>query len=499
MITIGFSTRKNNPEFIKHLQTTSGLKSDQIEIIEIINNGEFSLTECYEKILNDAKNDTIILCHDDISLTKSNKWGKKVLNNFENNDYSILGVAGTTLFPDNAIWWNDKSSLIGQVEHTDGKKTWTSYFSRSLGESIVESVVLDGVFLMVRRDRLKYNPDTTVQGFHFYDIDFTFGNHINGGKNGVVTNIKVLHKSLGATNDQWEENRLKFIEKWGSNLPKEITGDILLDKVSVNIKKEPKLGVIILNKSNNDILMGCIKSIHEKSSYDNLKIYIGDTGSTEDELDKLKDELKKYPKVSLHNIGKYNFGANNNKIVNEIIDGDTELLLFCNNDIELINDAISQMVDKYLKNKMNVGTIGCRLHYKNNRIQHAGIMMYTKDSSSVGVTHIGLGTNYSYGNNDSVVGNTGAFLMISKVLFKNIGGFNENYIECFEDVELNLSTIVRNKTNYIINTAVAYHYESLTRNLDNNKIAKLQEDYKERLWPFITKHIFSFTKYIKRL
>ena len=45
MITIGFSTRKSNLEFIDHLKKSCGLKN--IEIIEKINNGEKSLPQVY--------------------------------------------------------------------------------------------------------------------------------------------------------------------------------------------------------------------------------------------------------------------------------------------------------------------------------------------------------------------------------------------------------------------------------------------------------------------
>ena len=38
---------------------------------------------------------------------------------------------------------------------------------------------------------------------------------------------------------------------------------------------------------------------------------------------------------------------------------------------------------------------------------------------------------------------------------------------------------------------MAYHYESKTRDNDENKLKKLQEDYKERLFPFTIKNIVS--------
>ena len=80
MITVGFSTRKIDDEFINLLKKTSGIS--KIQVIPFENNGEFSLTEVYNKILNEASNDIVVLCHDDIYFDSKN-WGQKVLNHFK--------------------------------------------------------------------------------------------------------------------------------------------------------------------------------------------------------------------------------------------------------------------------------------------------------------------------------------------------------------------------------------------------------------------------------
>jgi GT2 family glycosyltransferase len=40
------------------------------------------------------------------------------------------------------------------------------------------------------------------------------------------------------------------------------------------------------------------------------------------------------------------------------------------------------------------------------------------------------------------LGNTGGLMMIRKFVFEKCGMFNENYISCLEDVELNLKSII---------------------------------------------------------
>ena len=54
MITVGYSTRKHNPEFIEYLKISSGVKN--IEVIEKINTGNKSLSQTYNEILSESKN-----------------------------------------------------------------------------------------------------------------------------------------------------------------------------------------------------------------------------------------------------------------------------------------------------------------------------------------------------------------------------------------------------------------------------------------------------------
>ena len=97
-------------------------------------------------------------------------------------------------------------------------------------ENIIPGVILDGLFFAVDKEKIKKQFDEKVKGFHFYDIDFTFTNHLEGVKVGVITNIRITHKSIGQTNEQWEENRLEFIKRHSSNLPSEVGCDLFYSK-----------------------------------------------------------------------------------------------------------------------------------------------------------------------------------------------------------------------------------------------------------------------------
>jgi glycosyltransferase involved in cell wall biosynthesis len=252
MITIGYSTREHNPKFIEYLKKSSGNK--KIEVIEKINNGEKSLSQVYNEILDESKTDIVVLCHDDIYFDTTS-WYYKLKTHFENTNYGILGVAGTTEMPASGQWWEIRRKMIGIVNHESGGKKWTSKYSEDLGKSIRETVVVDGVFIALSKSRIKHNFDEEFKGFHFYDIGFCFKNQIEGVKVGVITNIRLTHKSIGQTNEQWEENKNLFAQKYSEKLPTKIPFDpnrklkVLLSCISFRNFTGSELYVFELAKS----------------------------------------------------------------------------------------------------------------------------------------------------------------------------------------------------------------------------------------------------------
>lgn len=222
MITVGYSTREHNPTFIEYLKKSSGFKN--LEVIEKINNGEKSLAQVYNEILKESKTDIVILCHDDIYF-EATGWYNKILKHFEKNDFGIIGMAGSTSMPSSGQWWEDRKKMVGIVNHESGGKKWESKYSESFHNNVFETVIVDGLFMAIHRKRIKSNFIEDFKGFHFYDIPFCFENHLQGVKVGVITNIRVTHKSIGQTNEQWEENRKLFAEKYKDSLPVKLPFD----------------------------------------------------------------------------------------------------------------------------------------------------------------------------------------------------------------------------------------------------------------------------------
>ena len=229
-LTVVFSTRKLDEKFIEHIKNTA--KYPHLEILSYENNGEKSLVEIYNDALAKAKNDIIVFCHDDITIETTN-WVNKIVKHFTKNpEYGVIGIAGTNKLID-GCWWSIKKAMHGIVNHTDGKKKWTSKYSPNQNNLVKEMIVLDGLFFAVDRTKIKHNFDDDFDGFHFYELPFCLLNHMAGVKIGLVTDILITHQSVGQTNDKWEENKWMFERKFKSILP--IRVDDTFAKEPINI------------------------------------------------------------------------------------------------------------------------------------------------------------------------------------------------------------------------------------------------------------------------
>ena len=295
MITIGYSTKSTKPKFQEYIFETIGLRD--IEIIEKVNPGTKSLSEVYNEILKESKNQIVILCHDDI-LFEKNYWGKRILEHFEkNSDYGILGVAGTQYFPKSGRWWDIQSEMIGQVYHQHGGKKWLSEYNKPFGSKIIDTVIVDGLFIAVNKKKIIENFDETVKGFHFYDVTFCVSNYIKGVKIGTVSNVPITHLSIGMTNNQWELNRVEFVNKFSEYLPINEKTNFPINELT---EKNPLVSVIIPVFNYGVQFNKTLWSVFE-SSYKNVEVIIVNDGSNDEYIINKLKEIEFHPNVKIIN------------------------------------------------------------------------------------------------------------------------------------------------------------------------------------------------------
>ncbi|HKY06186.1 MAG TPA: glycosyltransferase family 2 protein, partial [Blastocatellia bacterium] len=236
-----------------------------------------------------------------------------------------------------------------------------------------------------------------------------------------------------------------------------------LFRVRRTFSNRGKVSIIIPTRDRLDLLTRCVDSIGSKTDYDNYEIVIVDNGSKEQPT---TDYLSRTPHRVVGYDGPFNYSLLNNLAARHC-DGDYLLLL--NNDTEVIaSEWLSAMVEHAARDE--VGAVGAKLLYPDNRIQHAGVVLGVRGLAGHAHRFVdGLGGE-GYFNFPNAIMNysavTAACLMIRRELYHSVGGLNEEDLAVsFNDVDLCLR--LRRLGYLIVYTpyALLYHHESATRSL----------------------------------
>ncbi|WP_318708353.1 glycosyltransferase family 2 protein [Candidatus Acetatifactor stercoripullorum] len=271
-------------------------------------------------------------------------------------------------------------------------------------------------------------------------------------------------------------------------------------RIRYQIIGSPRISIIIANKDHVADLRRCVSSILEKSTYDNYEIIIVENNSRENETWEYYSELLGYPYLEtakkmtvcgrdggiLHGeknghtadtpqisvvtySGEFNYSAVNNLGVS-YAEGDYILLL--NNDTEVITVNWMEELLMYAQ-RQDVGAVGAKLYYGDKTIQHAGVVIGLGAHRTAGHTHykqhrqnLGYMGRLCYAQDVSAV--TGACLLVKKSLYQEAGGLDEGFAVSLNDVDFCLKLRQKGLLNVFTPFAELFHYESVSRGLDDS-------------------------------
>ena len=195
VVSVVISTRKIDSTYYDHVKKMFSHPNTEILMYE--NDGEMSLTQVYNKGLNESVNDIVVFMHDDLILETSNMT-PKIVKLFEKHpEYGIIGIAGTDKLT-SGMWWQNRENMFGVVGHLHEGKRHVNHYSKGVFNDVLKDVVIvDGLFFIVRKSLLKKEFNEQFEGFHFYDISFCVENQFEGVRIGLTTKFGVTHKSVG--------------------------------------------------------------------------------------------------------------------------------------------------------------------------------------------------------------------------------------------------------------------------------------------------------------
>lgn len=192
------------------------LKEVDYEIIGI--HDAESLAEGYNRGIAQSTGSVLVFSHDDIEILTPD-FNTKLLAYLER--YDVIGVAGTSCLT-SAVWLEAWQPFIhGLVVHPDPTNQGYVINVYGVGGPVTEHIqALDGLFFAARRgvaEALRFD-EITFNGFHCYDLDFTFRAYLSGYRVAVANEITIIHESVGSFNEAWREYSERFMRKHAGKL-----------------------------------------------------------------------------------------------------------------------------------------------------------------------------------------------------------------------------------------------------------------------------------------
>ena len=208
------------------------LEHEPFEIIGI--HDAKSLAEGYNRGIAQSSGSILIFSHDDIEIL-SPDFTQKIKHHL--GHYDVVGVAGTSCLT-SAVWLDAKQPHIhGVVALPDSLNQGYVINVYGVEGAVTNNIqALDGLFFAVSRtvaEALQFDS-VSFDGFHCYDLDFTFRAYLAGYRLAIINEITIIHESDGSFNDAWASYSERFMQKYLGRLciEKNPSGSLACARVS---------------------------------------------------------------------------------------------------------------------------------------------------------------------------------------------------------------------------------------------------------------------------
>ena len=303
------------------------------------------------------------------------------------------------------------------------KPDWSPYLLRSMNYL--------GEFFLVRNSIFQQINDVELKNINFfYDLILRCSE--------ITQKFSHISKPLFSNkkNTQYHESHITalsdHIKRIGLDATVENGISFNTFRVRYNLDSEPKISILIPTKDNNVILKRCIDSIKNNTNYKNWEIIIIDNNSVTDKSIKY---LKSLPYKIVRYEEPFNYAKMNNLAAAK---ANGDYLLFLNDDTKALeSDWLTEMVS--ICKQDNVGAVGSKLIHNNGTIQSAGTA-FLKTGAGFHVFENLPDSEFGYFNLHNVIRdvytNTSACLLIKKVIFTEVGGFDTKFDLFYGDGDL---------------------------------------------------------------
>ncbi len=232
----------------------------------------------------------------------------------------------------------------------------------------------------------------------------------------------------------------------------------------------PTLLAIVPFRDEADLTIRCLESIERQRHELSLEVLLVDNRSQDPATTArirswlAADRRNAYSFVEYK--GPFNYGRMHNAAIGAHGRG-RDLVLFLNNDVELISEDCLQTMAMHLMADASCGFVGIRLLYPGGpAVQHGGIKVCDGATYVCGFHPLGHSSSVEeYVNDERVaMGVTFACAMTRRATFQSLGGLDEVLMpNAYGDVDLCLRALEAGLRNHYFGTLVGIHHESRTR------------------------------------
>ena len=249
-----------------------------------------------------------------------------------------------------------------------------------------------------------------------------------------------------------------------------------------------QLSVIILNYNVRFFLEQCVLSVQKALENIDGEIIVIDNNSSDDSCAMMK-EL--FPNVKLiENKQNLGFPKGNNIGVAQ---AKGEYICILNPDTVVAEDTFSKILNTELW-PLNSGIIGCKLIDGTGNFlpeSKRGVptpwVAFTKIFGLYKISNV-FGKYYAQHLTENQSGKVdilvGAFMVMKRELYNEIGGFDENCFMYSDDIDLSYMALKKGKTNYYFHETTVIHYKGESTIRDE----KYMKRFQEAMNFFYTKH-----------
>lgn len=225
-----------------------------------------------------------------------------------------------------------------------------------------------------------------------------------------------------------------------------------------------QLSVIILNYNVRYFLELCVLSVHNALQNIDAEIIVIDNNSQDDSCEMMK---LRFPNVKLienkENVG---FPKGNNIAVSQ---AKGEYICILNPDTVVAEDTFTKVM-AFAKKQNDLGIIGCKLIDgtgnflpESKRGTPTPFVAFTKITGLYKLFPKAFGKYYAQHLSENETGKVeilvGAFMLIKRDLYNEIGGFDENCFMYSDDIDLSYMALKKGKSNYYFHETSIIHYK----------------------------------------